>query len=132
MGFVDLQVNGYAGVDFNRDALTEQQMAAACQQMSADGVDQILATIITAPLEKMLARITRVVELVEANATIRGLVRGLHVEGPFLNPADGFAGATRSTRSHRRRSTRRVDFWMQAGARYGWSRWRRRPIPERL
>jgi len=93
MGYVDLQVNGYAGVDFNSDTLTEEELVTACEQMSRDGVDQSLATIITAPLEKMLARIGQIVKLIESNATIGRLLAGLHIEGPFLNPAEGYIGA---------------------------------------
>lgn len=93
MGFVDLQVNGYGGVDFNSDTLTEEELATACQQMSNDGVDRILATIITAPLEKMLSRIGQIVRLIESNPTIARMVAGLHIEGPFLNPAEGYVGA---------------------------------------
>lgn len=93
MGFVDLQVNGYAGVDFNCDTLDEQQLEAVCRRLVADNVDQILATIITAPLQTMLNRIGRVVELMETNSRIQSMIGGLHIEGPFLNPADGFVGA---------------------------------------
>lgn len=93
MGFVDLQVNGYAGVDFNGDTVTEEQMESACRQLADDGVDQILATIITAPMETMLRRIGRIADLMQANSTVQSMVAGLHIEGPFLNPADGFVGA---------------------------------------
>lgn len=93
MGFVDLQVNGYAGVDFNSDALTEEELLGVCQRLSSDGVDQILATIITAPMNTMIDRISRIVALAESNSLIANMIGGIHIEGPFLNPADGFIGA---------------------------------------
>lgn len=93
MGFVDLQVNGYAGVDFNADSLSEQQMIDVCRKLTEHNVDHILATVITAPLDKMIARIDRIVDLLESNSEIASLVSGLHIEGPFLNPADGYVGA---------------------------------------
>ncbi len=93
MGFVDLQVNGFAGVDFNSDSLSEEQMVAVCQQLAEHDVDQSLATIITAPMEKMIARITRIVDVMESVPQVAKLIAGLHIEGPFLNPADGFVGA---------------------------------------
>jgi len=92
-GFVDLQVNGYAGVDFNSDSLSEQQLCEASQRLRADGNDQILATIITAPLDKMIDRIGRLVRWIEGNRQISAMIAGIHVEGPFLNAAAGFAGA---------------------------------------
>ena len=45
--FFDLQVNGYAGVDFNGDQLSSAELRAACEAMRGDGVERFLATIIT-------------------------------------------------------------------------------------
>ena len=92
-GFVDLQVNGYAGVDFNDDDLTLESMLLACQRLRQDGVDQILATIITAPLERMAVRIAKIAGWLDAVAEVREVVAGIHVEGPFINPVAGFVGA---------------------------------------
>jgi N-acetylglucosamine-6-phosphate deacetylase len=46
-GYVDLQVNGYAGVDFNADDLAAEALQRACLRLEADGVGTCLATIIT-------------------------------------------------------------------------------------
>ena len=92
-GFVDLQVNGFGGVDFNSDDLTESEMARACERLTADGVDQILATIITAPIPEMARRIKRIAHWIETIPEIEKVVAGIHVEGPFLSPRNGFAGA---------------------------------------
>jgi N-acetylglucosamine-6-phosphate deacetylase len=93
MGYVDLQVNGYAGVDFNGDELDETQLLTACERLAADGVDQILATIITAPIDKMIKRIGTLARLIEGDRAIQQMIGGLHIEGPFLNPVAGFIGA---------------------------------------
>ena len=50
--FIDLQVNGYAGVDFNADDLSDEQLHFACEQLREDGVAGILATIITAEISE--------------------------------------------------------------------------------
>lgn len=92
-GYVDLQVNGYAGVDFNGAPLSDEQAVSVCQRLVADGVERILATIITAPMESMIARIARVAELIERIPEVASTIGGIHVEGPFINPADGFVGA---------------------------------------
>jgi N-acetylglucosamine-6-phosphate deacetylase len=91
--FFDLQVNGYAGVDFNQDDLTADQLHRACERLAADGVDGILATIITEHTGQMAARITRLAELRQGDPLAQRLIAGIHVEGPFLNPADGYRGA---------------------------------------
>jgi N-acetylglucosamine-6-phosphate deacetylase len=46
-GLFDLQVNGYAGVDFNDSALTAKMLDHALEAMLADGVTGCLPTIIT-------------------------------------------------------------------------------------
>jgi N-acetylglucosamine-6-phosphate deacetylase len=91
--FVDLQVNGYGGVDFNTDALTDENAAAVCERLAADGVKTALATIITAPLDAMIGRIGRLADLIETMDSFAEVIGGIHVEGPFINPADGFVGA---------------------------------------
>jgi len=91
--FFDLQVNGYAGVDFNCDTLDCQQIEHACQQLRSDGVKGILATIITDDLEAMKRRIRDIVQAREASGDVRSVIYGIHVEGPFLNPSPGYIGA---------------------------------------
>lgn len=92
-GFVDLQVNGYAGIDFNGDRLEEDSMVQACQRLKADGVERILATIITAPINRMVDRIKTIADWIDMVPEVRDVVAGVHVEGPFINPAPGFVGA---------------------------------------
>jgi N-acetylglucosamine-6-phosphate deacetylase len=92
-GFVDLQVNGYAGVDFNSDSLTADELRLACEQLQQDGVSGILAAIITASPEEMTARIRRFLELREQVPVAREVIWGLHIEGPFISPEPGYVGA---------------------------------------
>ena len=89
----DLQVNGYGGVDFNQDDLSPEDLHAACQRLADDGVEGILATIITESLDKMAARLRRLVDLRETDALAKRLIAGVHIEGPFINPQDGYRGA---------------------------------------
>jgi len=89
----DLQVNGYAGVDFNDDDLNAERLATACAALKEDGVAGILATIITDDVEVMCRRLERLVRLREENAEWAKMIRGLHIEGPFLNETPGFIGA---------------------------------------
>ena len=55
MRYFDLQVNGYAGIDFNSDTLTTEQAKVACSALEEDGNEGILATIITDSPESMKA-----------------------------------------------------------------------------
>src|SRR5688572_25019334 len=91
--FFDLQVNGYAGVDFNRGDLTEEQLVSACERLRADGVGGILATVITDTLESMLARLRNLAALRERHDVCRRTIAGVHIEGPFISPVTGYRGA---------------------------------------
>ena len=91
--YVDLQVNGYAGVDFNADGLTDEAITTMCRRLRADGVACFLPTIITDDIAVMVRRIARIAEVVETNDEVAELVGGIHVEGPFLSPVSGFIGA---------------------------------------
>ena len=93
MGYFDLQVNGYGGVDFNQDDLAAEDLHNACQKLRDDGVEGVLATIITEPLETMDRRIRRLVTLRQKDALVRQMIAGIHVEGPFISSRSGFVGA---------------------------------------
>jgi N-acetylglucosamine-6-phosphate deacetylase len=93
MGYCDLQINGYFGVDFNLEGLTAEGLHTACVQLQEGGVSQILATFITDHVPVMAARISRLVELREADELARQIIVGLHIEGPFISPVDGYRGA---------------------------------------
>jgi N-acetylglucosamine-6-phosphate deacetylase len=91
--FFDLQVNGYAGVDFNGDQLSCEDVEVACKAMRTDGVAQFLATIITDDLDVMAARAQRLVSATEASALAQAMVAGIHFEGPFISQEPGYVGA---------------------------------------
>ena len=93
MGYFDLQVNGYAGVDFNQDDLTADQLHHACEQLANDQVDGILATIITEDVPVMVRRLSNLAALREADTLAQRVIRGIHIEGPFLNEQAGYRGA---------------------------------------
>jgi N-acetylglucosamine-6-phosphate deacetylase len=92
-GYFDLQVNGYGGVDFNKEGLTAEELHRACVRLEADGVEGFLATIITEQLDLMCGRLAALAALRERDPLAKRLIAGLHVEGPFINEADGYRGA---------------------------------------
>jgi N-acetylglucosamine-6-phosphate deacetylase len=88
-----LQINGYSGVDFNDDTLSPETMRLACEALREDGIEGILATIITDTLPVLHARLSRLADLREGDPLVRDMVKGIHLEGPFLNESPGYAGA---------------------------------------
>src|SRR5436853_7845655 len=91
--YLDLQINGYAGVDFQNDHLTPEDLHRACALLQAHGTAGFLATIITEDIAVMCRRLRRIVELRERDTLVRHMIVGIHIEGPFISPVDGFRGA---------------------------------------
>ena len=83
-------------MDFNRDGLTADQLHRACARLEADGVAGVLATIITAEIDVMCDRLRTLVGLRAEDPLAARLIAGIHIEGPFLNEADGYRGAHRA------------------------------------
>lgn len=92
-GYVDLQVNGYAGVDFNGDDLRADDLHRACRALHDDGVTACLATVITDHPQVMADRLRRLAELCDDDPLANRLIVGLHIEGPFISPEAGYVGA---------------------------------------
>ena len=86
-GLVDLQVNGFGGIDFNAPALTADRVDEALERMRATGVTCCLPTLITSPFEQFAA-CARVIA-----ATANAAIAGIHMEGPYLARDDGPRGA---------------------------------------
>jgi N-acetylglucosamine-6-phosphate deacetylase len=99
-GLVDLQVNGYKGVDFSGGELTEESFCGACREIVAGGTTAFLATMITSGreiYERNLGIISRVIAGGEFASVLLGcILRGplcavLTVRGGLI-VRSGFAG----------------------------------------
>lgn len=85
-GFVDLQINGFAGVDFSAPDLSVEAIARVLPPLWATGVTSFCPTLITNSLER-LERNLAVLEA--ARKTVPGFhscAPCYHLEGPFLSP----------------------------------------------
>lgn len=91
-GFIDLQINGFAGVDFNNPGAPIEEIGRALDAILATGVTRFLPTVITGPPGAMLASLRN---LHRAKTTLpRGrAIAGFHVEGPHIGVEDGPRGA---------------------------------------
>jgi N-acetylglucosamine-6-phosphate deacetylase len=91
-GFVDLQVNGFVGVDFSSPDLTAESFAHACRELLSRGTAAFLPTLITSPLE-VYARNLPILAHRISLPEFQGRLPGIHLEGPFLSPQPGAVGA---------------------------------------
>lgn len=91
-GWVDLQVNGYLGVDYSGESLTEPEFLDTAGKLIAQGVDRFLPTVITSS-EQVYRRNLPLLARAARSPALRGRIPGLHLEGPFLCPSPGAIGA---------------------------------------
>ncbi len=90
---LDIQVNGYAGIDFQQDDLSEADLLHAVEQLGQACCGQILFTLVTDDWEAMTRRLARAKQLSDAHPALGRAIAGWHIEGPFLSAETGYCGA---------------------------------------
>lgn len=91
-GWIDLQVNGFFGVDYNDPKCTMEQIGRSIRALFATGVTRFYPTVITGSPDDMLGALRN---LQCAKEALREgvAIDGFHVEGPHISPDDGPRGA---------------------------------------
>jgi len=91
-GFIDLQVNGFAGVDYNSPDTSHEEIARSLRVQFATGTTRLLPTVITGSREGMLGSLKNL--YAAKQALPEGVaMEGFHVEGPHIASEDGPRGA---------------------------------------
>lgn len=90
---VDLQVNGFAGVDFQQDDIDLDHLLRAARVLRRSGCARWFATLITDAWEAMIRRLTRLRRLRDQSDDLARAIAGWHLEGPFLSAEPGYHGA---------------------------------------
>ncbi len=91
-GLVDLQVNGYKGVDFSSGDLTEAHFVQACRGLFEAGTTAFLPTMITSPGDVYKHNLPIMTAALQSEE-FHGRLLGIHLEGPFISTQDGARGA---------------------------------------
>jgi N-acetylglucosamine-6-phosphate deacetylase len=92
-GWVDLQVNGFAGVDFNAPDLTADAFAQAVRALAAAGTAAFCPTLITGDPETVCRNLAVILATERRDSDVRGRLLGFHLEGPFISSEPGAVGA---------------------------------------
>ncbi len=92
-GLIDLQVNGYRGVDFNDTTLTVEKVAVITQQLLNQGVTAYMPTVITNSKQNTLMLLSIIAEACEQSDLVSSCIAGIHLEGPFISNQEGPLGA---------------------------------------
>lgn len=90
---IDLQVNGFAGVDFQADDVSLGALEKAVRELHAAGCARFFLTLISDEWPRLVSRLRRLRDLRKKSALLREGIAGWHVEGPFLSAEAGFCGA---------------------------------------
>jgi N-acetylglucosamine-6-phosphate deacetylase len=93
-GFIDNQVNGFAGVSFTfgGDELTADGVKKAAGELWKTGVTTFIPTLTTNSRELLLKNLSVLASVID-DPELLGSIPGFHLEGPYISPVDGFRGA---------------------------------------
>ena len=90
--WIDLQVNGFGGVDFNAPGLTVEQVVAVTERLDQAGTTGYLPTIVTGNPETSVASLRVIAEARRKSARCERNILGVHLEGPFISSEMGAVG----------------------------------------
>ena len=91
-GWIDLQVNGFAGVDYNDPLSPADEIARSIEVQRSTGVTRFFPTVITGSHDDMAESLRNLARARQHLANGRSIL-GFHVEGPWISPLDGPRGA---------------------------------------
>lgn len=91
-GWIDLQVNGFAGTDYNDPSSPADEIGHSIDVQRSTGVTRFYPTVITGSHSDMAGSLRN---LAKARRTLGNgnAMLGFHVEGPWISPFDGPRGA---------------------------------------
>ena len=90
--WIDLQINGYGGIDFNAPGLTVEQVEAVTERLEQDGTGGYLPTIVTGDPDVAVRTLRTLVEARRKSARCERCILGVHLEGPFISSEPGAVG----------------------------------------
>ena len=91
-GLIDIQINGYMGVDFSGPDLTVEGVKKATRALWKAGVTSYFPTIITSDIALIKKNFAILAEA-RKDPEIGMSIPGFHLEGPYISPVKGFRGA---------------------------------------
>ncbi len=92
-GFVDLQINGFGGIEFNDRELTVEKVRQVALSQDQFGVTAFLATCTTDGYDILKNALATIARAIHELPEVAMRIPGIHLEGPFICPDDGPRGA---------------------------------------
>jgi N-acetylglucosamine-6-phosphate deacetylase len=91
--FCDVQINGCDGLSFNAADLTIDQVRHVVTVCRRHGIAQLCPTLVTGPFEALAHGLSTLRRACDGDTDLARAIVGIHVEGPYISPADGPRGA---------------------------------------
>jgi len=92
-GLVDLQVNGYGGIDFNTKELVVADVSRVAQMLAQQGITTFFPTLITNTDNSIRQALKTIVFACKTYPKVASAIGGIHLEGPFISKENGARGA---------------------------------------
>ncbi len=92
-GYFDLQVNGFAGVDFQQPDIDHGALTKAVDGLLSHQTDRILFTLVTDRIDSICRKLANIEKLCASDPQLRRMIVGYHIEGPYMSPLPGYHGA---------------------------------------
>jgi len=113
-GLIDLQVNGFAGIDVNGPDVTAERITEITAALARIGVTTWAPTVVTASEEAIRHSLRAIAEARSRSPQLAHAIPFAHVEGPFLSAQDGPRGV-HDAEQIRSLDADEVSRWQQAG-----------------
>lgn len=90
---IDIQVNGFAGFDFNIATVTPEDICEMVRALWRVGTGFLYPTIVTGSFEGISNSLRAIVEACKVDSLVAHSILGIHLEGPYISTEDGPRGA---------------------------------------
>lgn len=103
-GFLDMQVNGFQGIDYSLENLEGNQIETLVKYLGRTGTTRHVPTFVSMPQDRLLRNLRITCEAMHSYPIVDSALVGFHIEGPFISTEDGPRGA------HDRKFVRKASF----------------------
>ena len=90
---IDIQVNGFAGFDFNTETVTSNDVCAMVRALWRVGTGFSCPTVVTGSFDRICNSLCAIVDACKTDPLVNYAVLGIHLEGPYISAEDGPRGA---------------------------------------
>jgi len=86
----DIQINGFAGGDFQQPDLAVQELRHAVNRLAIHETQRFFAMLINDSTDSLEAKFANLESIRSADQVVAEAICGYHLEGPWLSPEPGY------------------------------------------